>query len=271
MKHLGLALILISISACSAFERRADPNDKTLEAPLADADKSEAEVTLRPAEPNEIDDSKPLTDGIASPIAETVNDTPTVDVTETKKSYLDQKYHEPKTDIIPANEERKETSYNGRTDGVDPNKSLGWLKNGNTRFVKGSLRADGQSKKDIKRLIQKEKPHAIVFSSSDSRIPPEVIFDQKLGEIYVIRNLGLTVDNSTLNGIDYAVGDLGTRLIIVLDRSYPGQKIDFSHADQSAQKLVDKSAVVKSALDAKNIQIVPAVYDIESGKVHFGK
>jgi len=143
--------------------------------------------------------------------------------------------------------------------------------NGNKRFLKGAFRADGQSKKDIKRLASSEAPHAIVFSSSDSRIPPEIIFDEKLGEIYVIRNLGLTVDTSVLNSIDYAIGSLGVKLIIVLDRTYPGKGADFTHADETAQKLVDSSSILKSGMDSKTVKIVPSVYDLETGKVTFGK
>lgn len=278
MKHLGLVILLVSLSACSVFSRhedkRADKKDKTIEAPLADPDKHSDNYSMdervqaeNPEKP--IDESKPLVDNIAAPTAEPIQDE--VDVTLQKKSYLDQKYHEPKTDTLPAAAtERTETTYSGKSSGVDPDKALGWLKNGNKRFLKGALRADGQSKKDIKRLAKSEKPHAVVFSSSDSRIPPEIIFDEKLGEIYVIRNLGLTVDSSTLNSIDYAIGDLGVRLVVILDRSYDAG-MDFSHADETAQKLVDQSSVLKSAMESKNVKIVPAVYDIGTGKVTFGK
>lgn len=271
MKYLGLALLLVSLSACSSFDMKPDENDKTVEAPLADPDSNEASVSLRPVtaeNPNEVVDTKPLTDGIASPMVETPK-TEEVDVTLNKKSYLDEKHHAPKTDTIPA-EERKEVTYTGKADGVEPEKVLKWLKNGNTRFLKPALRADGQSRKDIKRLSQREKPHAVVFTYSDSRIPPEVIFDQKLGEIYVIRNSDLSVDNSVLNSIDNAVNELGTRLIVILDRN--SQKgMDFSYVDQTAQKLADGSASLRAGLEAKNVMVVPALYDMASGKVTFGK
>jgi hypothetical protein len=276
MKYLVLVLLAFSLSACSVFERRTDQNDKTVEAPLSESTR-DAEVKLRPlSEENKIDDIQPATDGIASPIVGST-EAQEVDVTLNKKSYLDEKYHDPdkqesKTDTIPATDVvRSENVLTAHYDGVEPEKALRWLKNGNKRFVRGHLRADGQSKKDIQRLASQERPHAVIFSSSDSRIPPEIIFDEKLGEIYVIRNLGLTVDNSVLNSIDYAVGQLGTRLVIVLDRSYPGKGIDFSHADQTAQKLADQSQVLTEGLNAKKVMVIPAVYDLESGIVNFGK
>ncbi|MES2770307.1 MAG: carbonic anhydrase [Bdellovibrionota bacterium] len=274
MKFIILGILLIALSACSAFNRRADQNDKTIEAPLANADAKDDAPSMSPPQDAPTDDSKPLTDNIASPMAEApVSDQPeneTLDVTLQKKSYLDEKYHEPKSDILPA-AQRTESTYSGTSSGVDPDKALGWLKNGNKRFLKGSLRADGQSRKDIQRLAKAEKPHAVIFTTSDSRISPEIIFDEKLGEIYVIRNLGLSVDTSVLNTVDYAIGELGTRLIIVLDRSYPGKQMDFSHADETSQKLFDQSTILKTALESKQVKVISAIYDIETGKVIFGK
>lgn len=277
MKHHRLALILVtgfSLSACSSwFPVKSDHDDKTTEKPIADADAhSDGAPSIAPPQSTPMDDNQPLTDNIASPIVEPVSENETVDVTLNKKSYIDEKYQNPNYNASTSEpSERTETTYSGKSDGVDPQKALGWLKNGNKRFLKGSLRADGQSKKDIRRLAKSEKPHAIVFASSDSRIPPEIIFDEKLGEIYVIRNLGLTVDSSVLNSLDYAIGELGTRLVLVLDRTYPGKGIDFTHADETMQKLVDQSTVLKSALEAKNVLVLPAIYNIATGKVEFGK
>jgi hypothetical protein len=264
MKNLGLVILLLSLSACSSwFEVKTNHSEK----PAADASAKMDEAPDLQKTP--IEDTKPLTDNIASPMVEPIQNE-TVDVTQNKPSYIDEKYspEENSSDALP---EKSEATYKGKSNGVPPEKALGWLQNGNKRFLKGALRSDGQSKKDVKRLAKKEKPHAVVFSSSDSRISPEIIFDEKLGEIYVVRNLALAVDPSVINSIDYAVGELGTRLIIVMDRTYPGKGVDFGHADETTQKLVDQSAILKSALESKNIKIVPAVYDIESGRVSFSK
>ncbi len=106
--------------------------------------------------------------------------------------------------------------------GVEPEKSLGWLKNGNTRYRKGFLRKDGQSQKDITRLSTGQKPHAIVLSCSDSRVPPEIVFDQKLGEIFVVRTAGQALDPNAIGSIEYAVEHLGSRLIVVMGHTSCG-------------------------------------------------
>lgn len=293
MKYLAVLTFLFSLCGCSLFPVNTNrgshtKEDKTIEQPLAEKEESSSKVTeptptadveaqtedapkITPPQDTMVDESKPLTDNIASPVVEPVSESETVDVTLTKKSYIDEKYQNPNAGAAEAATVEESATYSGKSDGVDPDKALKWLKNGNKRFTSGSLRADGQSKKDIRRLSKSEKPHAIVFASSDSRVSPEIIFDEKLGEIYVIRNLGLTVDNSVLNSLDYAVGQLGSRLIVVLDRTYPGKGIDFTHADETMQKLVDQSTVLKAALDAKNVKVIAAVYNINTGKVEFGK
>lgn len=105
---------------------------------------------------------------------------------------------------------------------TDPDKALGWLKNGNTRFVKQRLRSDGQSPQDIKRLSSGQKPHSIVLSCSDSRVPPELVFDQKLGEIFVVRTAGQSLDPVALASIEYAVQHLGASNIVVLGHTKCG-------------------------------------------------
>lgn len=106
--------------------------------------------------------------------------------------------------------------------GIEPTTALRWLKNGNTRFVKGTLRKDGQSKKDVSRLSKGQKPHTIVLSCSDSRVPPELVFDQKLGEIFTVRTAGESLDSSAIASIEYAVAHLGARLILVMGHTSCG-------------------------------------------------
>lgn len=254
MKHLSLTILLLSLTACSSwFERKPDPPP----APVAVAPPAEDQPQGGP-----VDESKPLTDNIAAPMAEPIQ-TETVDVSQS--SYIDNKIADEKAGLPTKVKVSQKVS-----DNVDAETALGWLKNGNKRFLKGSLRSDGQSKKDIKRLAATEKPHAVVFATSDSRIPPEIIFDEKLGEIYVVRNQSLAVDRSVIESIEYAVNDLGVKLVVVLDKTGDGKE-NFEVGDQTAQKLFDQSAVLKAGLDLGHLKIVPAVYDIGSGKVSFGK
>ena len=99
---------------------------------------------------------------------------------------------------------------------VLPQVAYGWLKNGNTRYTKGKLRNDGMGQVDRNRLVPGEKPHSIIFSCSDSRVPPEVVFDQKLGEVYVVRSLGLSLDKFTVASIEYAIQQLGVKFLVVM-------------------------------------------------------
>lgn len=115
---------------------------------------------------------------------------------------------------------KNEAHAHGRTVGPVPaDKAFGWMKNGNRRFSKGFLRKDGQSQKDVARLAQGQAPHSIVLSCSDSRVPPEIVFDQKLGEIFVVRTAGPNLDPAVIASIEYAVEHLGSNLILVMGHS----------------------------------------------------
>ncbi|MBL7671023.1 MAG: hypothetical protein JNM39_11120 [Bdellovibrionaceae bacterium] len=99
---------------------------------------------------------------------------------------------------------------------ISAEKSLGWLKNGNIRFTKANFRNDGVTKLDRERLSTGQKPHAVVLSCSDSRVPPEIVFDQKLGEIFTIRTAGQNPDSAVIASLEYAIEHLGTNLIVVM-------------------------------------------------------
>jgi carbonic anhydrase len=99
---------------------------------------------------------------------------------------------------------------------------LRWLGNGNMRFAKHHLRADGQTLADVQRLSKGQHPHAIVPSCSDSRVPPEVVFDQKLGELFVVRTAGEALDSNVIGSIEYAIEHLGSRNLVVMGHSSCG-------------------------------------------------
>lgn len=130
--------------------------------------------------------------------------------------------NEPTITLKPAPAAHAAKSGHEEVVGIDPEKALGWLKNGNTRFVKHRLRSDGQSMADVKRLSTGQKPHTIVLSCSDSRVPPEILFDQKLGEIFVIRTAGESLDAMGIGSIEYALSHLGTRHVLILGHTQCG-------------------------------------------------
>ncbi len=98
-----------------------------------------------------------------------------------------------------------------------PDKALQKLMDGNKHFVENSLtnaaRSDAATRAT---LANSQKPYAIILSCSDSRVPPEIIFDQGLGELFVIRVAGNIPDPIVLGSIEYAADHLGTTLIMVL-------------------------------------------------------
>jgi carbonic anhydrase len=90
------------------------------------------------------------------------------------------------------------------------------LKEGNERFVSGQVQHPSQSVEDRARLTNGQKPTAVVFGCSDSRVAAEIIFDQGLGDMFVVRTAGHVADSAVLGSIEYAVTVLDVPLIVVL-------------------------------------------------------
>lgn len=128
----------------------------------------------------------------------------------------------------------KTQTYHREVGPVPFDQALRWLKNGNGRFLKGSLRKDGQSVADRNRLSTAQHPHSIILSCSDSRVPPELIFDQKLGEIFVVRNAGNNSDTGAIASIEYGIEHLGVNLLVVMGHQSCGAvKAAFNSAQNS--------------------------------------
>lgn len=97
-----------------------------------------------------------------------------------------------------------------------PGAALTELSAGNRRFVLGEALHAAADPATRTSLATGQKPIAIVIACSDSRVPPELIFDQGLGRLFVIRTAGEIVDSAALASVEYAVLHLGARLILVL-------------------------------------------------------
>jgi carbonic anhydrase len=106
--------------------------------------------------------------------------------------------------------------------GPDAVTALGWLKNGNSRYVHRRFRADGHSIEHRRSLEHGQHPHSIVLSCADSRVPAEAVFDQVEGEIFVTRVAGEALDSSVLASLEYAVEHLGPQLLVVLGHTHCG-------------------------------------------------
>ncbi|MDD4976320.1 MAG: carbonic anhydrase [Bacteriovorax sp.] len=110
-----------------------------------------------------------------------------------------------------------ETAHEVRLKGeLNPEKSMELLKNGNNRYATSHPRHNGADLKDRGKLVSGQKPYAIILSCSDSRVPPEIVFDQKLGEIFVVRTAGQSLDYAAIASIEYGVSHLGSNLIVIM-------------------------------------------------------
>lgn len=107
-------------------------------------------------------------------------------------------------------------SAHAAPDGVPADEALARLLDGNARFVTSSAGHPHQDAARREVLAGGQAPFAIVVSCSDSRVPPEVVFDQGLGDLFVIRVAGNVVDDLGLASIEYAAEHLGTKLVMVL-------------------------------------------------------
>jgi carbonic anhydrase len=119
-------------------------------------------------------------------------------------------------------------------EGVTADKAMETLKEGNARFVSGKATHPNQDSARIKELAGGQKPHTIVLSCSDSRVPPEMLFDQGLGDIFTVRTAGETLGANAIGSIEYAVEHLGAKLIVVMGHTSCG-------AVKAALSLGDKS------------------------------
>ena len=100
--------------------------------------------------------------------------------------------------------------------------ALKMLKDGNARYLKGALTDKSTYAADRETLSGGQKPFAVVLTCADSRVAPEIFFDQKLGDIFTIRNAGNVVDTTVLGSIEYAVEHLKSVLVIVSGHSKCG-------------------------------------------------
>lgn len=90
------------------------------------------------------------------------------------------------------------------------------LIDGNKRYVDGKLSHAGQSGARRAEVAKGQHPFAAIVSCADSRVPPEIIFDQGLGDLFVVRLAGNILDDAALGSLEYAVEHLGVTLIMVL-------------------------------------------------------
>ncbi len=177
------------------------------------------------------------------------------------------------------------------------------LKQGNENFVEDKL--DGKLQDSSRRdaLTGGQQPYAIILSCADSRVVPELAFDTGLGEIFVIRVAGNVANTSSMASIEYAVAHLGTNLIVVLGHESCGavtaaigggnngynlnhllahiapaiaeagttevNTVVKKNAQLTGAELAERSGIISGAVAEGRLKILPAYYNLGSGRVDF--
>ena len=139
---------------------------------------------------------------------------------------------------------------------AEANVALDQLIKGNQRFVAGRAVRPDQTAKRRAAIKDAEKPIAVLLSCSDSRVPPEIVFDQGLGDLYVVRVAGNVMNDEALGSIEYAVENLGADLVMVL-----------GHDDCSAVKAAVTGGHAGNHFQAMIEAIKPAIAGIVKGDV----
>jgi carbonic anhydrase len=135
---------------------------------------------------------------------------------------------------------------------LTPDAALALLKEGNAKFVADNPAGTGTDSPRRVELAAGQAPFAALLCCSDSRVPPELVFDRGLGELFVVRVAGNTVDQVALGSLEYAVSQLGAPLIVVLGHEACG-------AVSAAISVAENQASLPGSLDAVVAPILPAV------------
>src|SRR4051812_42937039 len=183
-------------------------------------------------------------------------------------------------------------------------RALAKLLEGNRRYAQNKEEHPDETMARRKELENEQHPFAVILSCADSRVPPELIFDQGLGDLFVIRVAGNIADSAVLGSIEYAVEHLGTKLILVLghekcgavsaavegahepvplkslltalqpsveeSRNMPGDKIHncvLANARHVARQVRESEPELKELLHKEAVKVIVADYALDSGRV----
>ena len=199
--------------------------------------------------------------------------------------------------LIPQNHANNEQARKSSAEQI-----WGKLEQGNNRYVSGKAHPHNYVGKR-QELVKGQQPEVAVLSCSDSRVPPEILFDQGLGDLFVVRSAGNSADAMGVGSLEYAVEHLGSTVIVVLGHqscgavkaacsgekmpsrnleavvqpvmqsctaSGKGDALDSAvrdHVHRSAVSLLAQSAILKHAADEGKLSIVEAYYELETGRV----
>lgn len=140
---------------------------------------------------------------------------------------------------------------------LTPDQALDLLREGNAAFLQGEETSVLTSSQRRLLLAQGQNPFAAYVTCSDSRVPPELLFGRGLGELFIIRNAGNTVDTVALGSIEYAVAVLKVPLVVVMGHESCG-------AVKAATEVVTDNATFPGSIGRMVEPIIPAVLQAQS-------
>ena len=132
------------------------------------------------------------------------------------------------------------------------------LVQGNDRFVRGEMEHPSQSIDRRASLSEAQHPFAVIFGCSDSRVAAEIIFDQGLGDVFVVRTAGHVLDTTVIGSIEYGVDLLGASLVVVLGHDSCG-------AVDAATTALTTGELPRGFVRAIVDRVIPSIVTIGSG------
>ncbi|CRX38615.1 carbonic anhydrase [Estrella lausannensis] len=136
--------------------------------------------------------------------------------------------------------------------GIPPEEGLKRLKEGNQRYVKEDLQHPNRGAERRAELSSKQKPFAIVVACSDSRVSPEIIFDQGIGDVFVVRVAGNVVGPLELDSIEFAALYLKASLVVVLGHESCGAvQATLDNNTQDIEAIAEKIQPAIKGVDPK--------------------
>ncbi|MEG4034810.1 carbonic anhydrase [Microcoleus sp. w1-18aA5] len=187
---------------------------------------------------------------------------------------------------------------------ITPNSALKKLMEGNQRYIEQKRTFPDQARSRVVEVAQGQHPFATILACSDSRVAPEIIFDQGLGDLFDIRVAGNFLDDVVLGNIEYATLELGVPLLVILGhercgavkaaldgKAVPGHistlvaaikpAVDSTkgqtgnawdnavraNVKMNVNKLQSSSPILAEAIKAGKLKVVGGRYDLDSGKV----
>lgn len=140
---------------------------------------------------------------------------------------------------------------------TNADEALQRLMEGNERYVANKSTDLNESQSRRAELAQGQNPFATIFSCVDSRVPPELVFDRGLGDLFVIRTAGHVIDNAVLGSLEFGVAELKIPLLMVLGHEKCG-------AVKATVEAVEKNATAEGDINWLVEGIRPAVEEVKS-------